>query len=331
MKFKITLVCFVFTIHCVNAQVTIGSDVKPREGTVLDIKENEKSGHLPNADGGIGLPRVALVHPSTLTIDIESKKKDYVGVSVYNTKIDPTTNLREGIYCWDGAKWKLTVSVDDFGEKGQLLKSNGDGTFDWSTFSLPDYKYHKPTQISVLDGKVSNKTYNYSDLISGGSGQNSGSKKPKDKLFDNDFVYTVDINIQSDASKDKYLLLGIAIQNKINTIKNYTFYNSFWQLIQLDVFINTNIVQTTQRLYPSAKSSNLIIYFDLFTIVPLNNLPKDSYELKLRISNIENTFYNNDASLYPNNPEGDGCFRANIPNFYSFNVEDVNFVLYEED
>lgn len=73
----------------VKAQVTIGAGLEPRKGLLLDLKENDAPNKESNASKGFGLPRIALTSPTTLTIDDDSKKGDYVGVVVYNIGTNP--------------------------------------------------------------------------------------------------------------------------------------------------------------------------------------------------------------------------------------------------
>ncbi|MDR1707196.1 MAG: hypothetical protein LBR46_04255 [Prevotella sp.] len=63
---------------------------------MLDLKENNNSNKDGNSLKGFGLPRVVLTSLTTLTIDEDTKKSDYVGVVVYNTG----SSLTEGIYSW---------------------------------------------------------------------------------------------------------------------------------------------------------------------------------------------------------------------------------------
>lgn len=306
---------------CVSAQVTIGSDVEPRKSVLLDIKQKDTTGYAPNAEGGLGLPRVQLISPTTLTIDNETEKGNYVGTTVYNIG---NANIPEGMYSWDGNKWMLSVSVNNYGTEGQLLKSNGNGTFGWSTFVLPEFSYHKPTQISVFDSnKATALWYSYSSLTNGGAGNNNGVK-PGPNTFDNSFVYTENLNIQTDDTKDKYILLGIASVIGMTTRDNYTPYAGFWQIVQVDVFINDILMQSNQRLYATAAKSDRKIFVDMFSIVPVTGLGKGTYPLKIKISNVENTF--------PNNANGQqGGFNTNEQKFYEVILTDINFVLYEDD
>lgn len=325
MKFKISSISILLLLifSNINAQVTIGSDNEPRKGAILDIKKNNSSLHNPNADGGIGLPRVALVSPIILTIDNDTQKSNYVGVTVYN--VTDNADIKKGIYFWDGEKWRLTVSVDNYGMDGELLKSNGDGTFDWSTFVFPEYSFHMPTQISVFESqKATDKIYSYTALTNGGTGSVSGSVKPVSTTFDNAFVYTETLNIQTAALKEKYLLLGIASIIKLATVRNFTAYVGFWQVVQIDVYIDGTMVQSNRRLYPTAAKGDRSMFVDMFSMVSLNQFGKGAHELKIKISNVENTFPDNKGS-------NDGNFNSTSTDFYSISLKDINLVLYESE
>lgn len=312
---------FIFSISQGYAQVTVGSAVEPRKGALLDIKQENTTENEPNAAGGIGLPRVALVSPVILTIDEDIRKSNYVGITVYN--ITDNDDIKEGIYSWDGTRWKLCISVDDYGMEGQLLNSNGNGTFDWSNFVFPEYSFHKPTQISVFDSKkATDKSYSYTALTGGGDG--TWGKKPKSDTFDDCFIYTETLDIQTAALKEKYLLLGIACVVEVATLGGFTPDKGFWQIMQIDVYIDDEIVQSNQRLYPTAAKSDKSIYIDMFSIVPLDRFDKGSRTLKIKLSNIENTFPDNVCSEI-------GCFSETTGKFYMITMTDLNLVLYEND
>ena len=61
-------------IAIANVQVTIGLGNEPREGLLLDLKQYNNSGQQPNANAGLGLPRVALTSASVFTVDDNTKK-----------------------------------------------------------------------------------------------------------------------------------------------------------------------------------------------------------------------------------------------------------------
>lgn len=326
MKFKIVLTGFllVLSLPSLNAQATVGSDIEPRKGSLLDIKQDDESENNPNSNGGLGLPRVKLVAPETLTIDVPSEKDNYVGVMVYNVG---NTNIPEGIYYWDGDRWRLSVSVDNFGANGNLLKSNGYGTFSWSNFVLPNYEYHKPTQIGVFDDtKATTKTFTYNNLIGGGDGT-YGGKKPVNNTFSDEkaIVYTDYLQLQSGQSSDKYLLLGISATARTATVNNNVIKTGFWQIIQIDVYLGNNLLQSNQRLYPMSDGGDPRVYIDMFSIVPINGIDAGNYPLKIKISNVENSFNMNEGSA-------GGNFNNTVTSsFYTITMVDINYVLYEDD
>lgn len=91
-------------------QVTIGSDIAPNAGSLLDLKEfpsdPQKQGATSNK--GLILPRVRLTVDNSLT-DIlinpisNEEKKNHTGLLVYN--INKCFYNGTGIYVWSGNKW----------------------------------------------------------------------------------------------------------------------------------------------------------------------------------------------------------------------------------
>jgi hypothetical protein len=89
----------------VHSQVTIGSGIPPRDGTLLDLKENGQPHTNPNSNKGLGLPRVKLVD-SDKFLESETdpdKIEELEGVMVYN--IDKDVLEGAGVYTWNGKKW----------------------------------------------------------------------------------------------------------------------------------------------------------------------------------------------------------------------------------
>lgn len=315
----------------VYAQVTIGSDITPRKGAMLDIKDKIATGNDPNADGGLGLPRVQLSSPTTLTVAGDSEKSKSVGITVYHTG---NADMPEGIYTWDGSKWKLSVSVDNYGTNGQLLKSNGDGTFGWSTFVVPPYEYQKPTQISVLKGgNVNAKSYSYQSLTDGNNG-NWGGQTPSAEF---EYLYFDDLNFLSETAKERYLLIGIAATTRTTTHNNNVPRASYWQIVGIDIDLadkngsNVKSLQKNQRLYKTAAGSDLISFVDFFTILPITGVTKGTYTLKIKVYNVENTFQRNLGVRDPVTGLPGGSFNEAETKFYDINLVDINFILYEED
>jgi len=304
----------------VQAQVTVGSDCEPHKGALLELRQNDNNGRQPNAEAGLGLPRVSLSSPDVLTIDVDSKKDDYVGISVYNTTSN--SEIKEGVHVWNGRRWMMGVSVDSSGTAGQLLTSKGDGTFVWSDFTLPEYTFHKPTQIAVFDaGKAVERTYSYSQVAGTVS---SGTYKPPASVFNGHYVYDEILNIQTEASNNKYILLGITGLVREITRNKKVPQKGFWQIVEIEVLIDDVPVNSCKRLYSTAANASVNLYIDMFTIVPLTGYGTGSYNMKIKIKNIENTFYKNRGNQ-------DGYFNSAETNFYLVSVRDVNFVLYEDD
>lgn len=119
MKIKFLLVIVfiflnVFPIK-LQAQITIGSDISPSSGSLLDLKEypsNPTTG--VNATRGLGMPRVSLVDPNSLSptsIDTDAEKTSHVGLLVYN--VSNTVKICPGLHVWDGSAWVALKPLND--------------------------------------------------------------------------------------------------------------------------------------------------------------------------------------------------------------------------
>lgn len=98
-----------------TAQVTIGSNLSPRTGALLDLKETDTSGsNLANSTKGLLLPRVSLVSPQSMVPLVisatEEEKKQSTGMVVYNMQETPELSI--GLNIWDGTQW---VPISDTG------------------------------------------------------------------------------------------------------------------------------------------------------------------------------------------------------------------------
>jgi hypothetical protein len=110
MDMKLRLILAVALMFCsltISAQVTIGSDIPPAKGALLDIKQ--QTGTTTATSGGLLLPRVGLTSLTSLSPLIASPttadNTDHRGLTVYN--VTSNTTFKPGIYVWDGAKWSL--------------------------------------------------------------------------------------------------------------------------------------------------------------------------------------------------------------------------------
>ena len=101
-----------------QAQVTIGSDEIPAKAALLDLKsQSPDASNITSTTGGLLLPRVMLVNPTTLepfvattdatwtnsTLKSELTAK-HIGLQVYNLAV--TNGFTRGMYIWDGATWQ---------------------------------------------------------------------------------------------------------------------------------------------------------------------------------------------------------------------------------
>lgn len=328
-----------------SAQVTIGSHVPPRTGSLLDLKENNKEEKNANSEKGLGLPRVELESLDKLTIGKdESKKENYVGTMVYNTTNN--NNIKEGTYCWMGSTWMQAVIADGKGSAGTILKSNGDGTYGWSEVTIPDYKYHKPTNVGGMKEK-NTKTYQFefSKLLNSEEPDLNFVWKADENAFKNTYVYKDTIDIMTGDETQKYMLLGTTVfTTKKLKSGNVSLQNTVWESIIIEVILTKINDNGTYGKSTSIKQYNKTIntpsggnptgYLDHFSIIrfPTSTfgLEKGKYELKLRVANVRNTFAFNtkDPNLNPNS----GNFHISTSPtdyFYTIGIEDINFVLYE--
>lgn len=96
---------------CLKSQITIGSEVEPMPGSILDLKENNAKG--ANSTKGLLLPRMELSDKNKLypmfSGNYDSDKQDplHTGLIVYN--INTCFYRGAGPYAWDGTEWVFLV------------------------------------------------------------------------------------------------------------------------------------------------------------------------------------------------------------------------------
>ncbi|WP_029904761.1 FISUMP domain-containing protein [Prevotella sp. 10(H)] len=119
-------IAFLSSVININAQVTIGSDLEPNDGTLLDMKESIPLADNTTSTKGIILPRVFIskVNPdthSTLAASIGANSESYdmgahTGLTVYNLnkclKNTFKAVVADGAYVWSGEEW-INMSPDD--------------------------------------------------------------------------------------------------------------------------------------------------------------------------------------------------------------------------
>lgn len=154
---KTTLTFTILMLSClllnIDAQVTIGSSVRPAPGALLDLKENKEGASTK----GLLLPRVNLTQVNQLypmfendpsytnatTKDEEDKK--HVGLLVYNTSI--IEDFYPGMHVWDGAKWKLLGTAPCSGITN--LSISGPSEVDFTGVTQTFEVLHNPIEREV--------------------------------------------------------------------------------------------------------------------------------------------------------------------------------------
>lgn len=320
---KLLLICLAVTAFSsvIRAQATIGSGREPREGDLLDLKENSKNGKEANASKGLGLPRVALTALNTLTVDDDAKGNDYVGLTVYNTNNDAA--VKEGTYCWVGDRWKQVLMVNTKGSDGNVLQSNGDGTYDWSEITIPSYEYSKPTQVITFDPAKANANliYSYKEIVAKEEG--SYLFKSQEGLFNDDFAYTDILHVKSGKGTIKYMLLGATVMNKLKTRSNAAPPKSYWGQVRVKVLIDGKLHKNDLRTVTTTQNGNPTSYIDLFSVIVIDgSIGEGDHILQIKVSV--------DQSIYAYNAGGsNGNFDTNASDFCTLQLTDIGLVLYE--
>lgn len=328
IKLSITAIALLLSFYVAKAQVTIGSDQPPRAGSLLDLEQDG------TPEKGLGLPRVALTSLSILKIgNNESQKQNYVGTMVYNTTNNG--NIKEGIYCWTGDRWMQAIVVNSKGANGSMLKSNGDGTYGWSAVTIPDYEFHKPTNIRGFKEKNSTKNeFKYNEIVY--YLDRDGVWLPNTNAFNNRmYVYTDTINIQTDASTKKFMLLGTTITT-LKATEAPSLYPSLntWENLIIEAIItkiNPNgTLGTPKTLKRHATTENVYAYgptttyFDLFSIISLNDvdstISKGDYQIKIKVT-VRETSLGRDNAFY----------KGSTYTFYTIGIRDMNLVVFEHE
>lgn len=190
------LILFIFSVQS-YAQVTIGSDIAPNEGALLDLKEN--SGTTVNASRGLLLPRVNLkninhLYPMFDELDpnyTAAEKSIHIGLMVYNLTDEPENGLCPGPYIWKEDQkwlrlWGPCISFDITCGDHLVTGTKGTAVADGTTIQIPyilkgGYSYTIPAYTKTENGMtatiaqqiLSNASGNITVTISGNP-ENSG-------------------------------------------------------------------------------------------------------------------------------------------------------------
>lgn len=111
MKLRIFLLLFLIPISfsITQAQVTIGSEINPNAGAMLDLKQYAPGSDNTTATKGLGLPRVNLTTPNALSdiADAVGFEVEHTGLVVYSlNKCLNKTGRDNGVYVWTGSEWQ---------------------------------------------------------------------------------------------------------------------------------------------------------------------------------------------------------------------------------
>lgn len=119
------IISILLTVN-MKAQVTVGSNVPPVPGSLLDIKEKSSSGAEANSSKGFLLPRVQLSTANDLAPIVQSATTDqkisHTGLTVYHMG---NSNLCAGVYTWDSEGWARMPSQCSVEVKCESVQVNG--------------------------------------------------------------------------------------------------------------------------------------------------------------------------------------------------------------
>ncbi len=110
IKIFLLAISFFSTIYSYSQQVTIGSELIPNAGALLDLKQYNKADNT-TSDKGFNLPRVPLnvidkLEPCATTNATNAAA--HKGLLVYN--MTDNSYVAPGIYYWDGSNWQRLVN-----------------------------------------------------------------------------------------------------------------------------------------------------------------------------------------------------------------------------
>lgn len=304
------------------SQVTIGSGIKPRKGTLLDLKQNANSGDLANSTKALGLPKIALEELDELQIAKDVFGLDYEGIIVSNKTVN--TDFGLGIYAWDGIDWNELVSSKSKGKNRQVLTLFADNKSDWADIPIQTYNYYKPTTSSYyVKEKSEPKTYNYADIVKNPvSGSNTYEAKPAAGLFDNKYIYSTTFSTDN-TNREKLVEVAFSIQISLATVGGVLFLNqSVWHQYQFWIIIDGqkrhSLIQSYNSIYHPVLSNNQYHKF---------LLPKEfavgEHTLNIQIELLSSCIKRNVGSA-------PGSFDPNETDFLKAEILNCNMLMYED-
>lgn len=169
------------------AQITIGIGEPPVGGMLLQLKNEEnKLGDAANSNKGLLFTRVNLVDLNMLypmfSVGYDKIYQDpiHTGLMVYNINADLKDGAGQGIYVWDGKRWRAMIGRGkDFSlelSNSLLVLWQNVGTSEISLITKSDGLSWKHTSSgavgsskveSITNGKVSTLTFTRSTVVFG--------------------------------------------------------------------------------------------------------------------------------------------------------------------
>lgn len=169
-------------VYLLNAQVTIGVNLEPTKGALLDLKEKSSTNNI-TASKGLVLPRVSLSESEMLypmfetgsapdkykyegqDIDKTSEDRKHTGLTVYN--LTDNCVFCPGIYAWDGTAWQRLMEACC----PCILSITSGGTLHQSVNIGDSTTPVGPVTVNYNNGETSATTYQwYSNTVN----QNTG-------------------------------------------------------------------------------------------------------------------------------------------------------------
>lgn len=135
--------CTVLTTQKAISQVTIGSNIKPGNAALLELKSNDPDEYNVTSNvGGLLLSRVILKDLTTLepfintdVSDYEQMKQSHTGLVVYN--VNSQAPFAAGIYLWDGMKWNIMMTSEKSDYSSPSIPNTGGIKFE-DALTLPN-------------------------------------------------------------------------------------------------------------------------------------------------------------------------------------------------
>lgn len=165
-KFTLSIVVWILISSASIAQVTIGSDLNPMKGALLDLKEfDSTSSDNTTANKGLLIPRVDLTSKRVLTIAPQEESDVHIGTVVYNlTRIETSEQDRfcPGLHVWSGNEWSpLTpyaeiIKAENLAGPQSDLVDNRDGEIYHTArfYSTKTFYTCDPTPPIIIDAGI---------------------------------------------------------------------------------------------------------------------------------------------------------------------------------